>query len=219
MCDSAEILPLICVASGSPLSILQLDAGGPALRNELCKCQGFEHVSLDSPCEWSKGYTVCCAWSTYCQDAWPCEAKPWRETRDLTLPVLLGIRHELSAELFISEHCFLPRSKILHDLGTLLFVSSWNASGLDKSFENLHFGCIQLPTVEALSCFLGCSSMASSSQSLVFLLRTYVTPNMTIFSQIRPIETCWSPYNNLFISFVTWKWGLTLPFTPCNLRQ
>lgn len=88
--------------------------------------------------------------------------------------------------------------------GGLYYLSAANsASGLDKSFENLCFGCIQLSRVEALSCFLGNSSMASCSQSLVFLLRPYVTPNVTIFSQIRPVETCWSPYNNLFISFVT----------------
>lgn len=192
---------------------------GPALRNGLYKHQGFEHVSLDSPREWSKGYSVCSARGTYLQDAWPCGAEPQREGRDLTVPVLLGIRRELSAEPFISEHHFSPRSEILHAFGTLLFVSSWNASGLDKSFKNLWFGCIQLSKVEALSFFLGSSSMASYSQPLVFPLRPYVTPNITIFSQIRPVETCWSPYNNLFISFVTWKWVLTLPFTACNLRQ
>lgn len=69
MCDSAEILPLIFIAGGSPLSILELDPGGPSLRNGLCKCQGFERVSLDRPCERSKGYAVCSAWGTYCQDA------------------------------------------------------------------------------------------------------------------------------------------------------
>lgn len=41
-----------------------------------------------------------------------CGAEPQRQTRDFTVPVLLGIRCELSAELFISEHSFSPRSKI-----------------------------------------------------------------------------------------------------------
>lgn len=87
--------------------------------------------------------------------------------------------------------------------GIYYLLVAENALGLDKSFENLYFGCTHLSRVEGLSCFLGSSSMASYFQFLIFLLHPYVTPNITIFSQIRPVETCWSPYNNLFISFVT----------------
>lgn len=140
-----------------------------------------------------------------------CGAEPWRQ-RDLALPVLLGIRRELSAELFISEHSFSPRRKIEHALGTLLFVCSWNASGPDKSFENLYFGCVQFSGAEALRCFLGSSCKCSYSQSLVFLLHPCVVPGIIIFSQIRPAETCWSPYNNLFISFCHLKMSTDTAF-------